>query len=244
MLPTAHPGGSEREEVTMPTLTRDRVELRVRADADTLYAVISDVPRTPEWSPQVARCSWVPPATGPAVGARFRATNAAGRHSWSNVPVVETAIPGRGVRLHPFRVVGRDIRWRYRLQPDDGGTLVTESYEVLRPVPRVSHLIVRLSGVRDLAADLRANMQASLARLAEIAEREARLRRLGRERPKVATPPSRAGPLRARTGRRRTAERQLHVHANVSSVFRRSSRETKTRLTRTFAVGRRRSSTG
>ncbi len=40
-------------------------------------------------------------------------------------------------------------------------------------MPRALHQLLRLFGVRVLASDLHANMQTSLARLAEIAEREA-----------------------------------------------------------------------
>lgn len=156
--------------VAVRRLTRDEVARRIAADAGTVYAVVSDVPRTPEWSPQVVACSWVPPATGPSPGARFRATNRHGRHRWSNEPVVEAAEPGREFSFIRRARLGGTIRWRYRFEPDGDGTLVTESYEVLRPVPRALHLIVRLSGVRDLAADLRANMASSLERLAAVAE--------------------------------------------------------------------------
>ncbi len=157
----------------MQPLTSDEVRRHIAVDADRLYSLVSDVRRTPEWSPQVVHCAWVPPATGPAVGARFRATNGKGRHTWSNVPVVETADPGREFTFVRAARGGGTIRWRYRFEPDATGTTVTESYEVVRPVPRALHLFLRLFGVRDLAADLHANMQTSLARLAEIAEREA-----------------------------------------------------------------------
>ena len=161
----------------MRRLTADQVRLDVAADVDTVYSIVADVTRTPEWSPQVVSCTWIPPATGPEVGARFRATNGAKRHTWSNVPMVETADPGREFAFVRTARLGGTIRWRYRLEPIQGGTTVVESYEVVRPVPRLLHLLVRLSGVPDLAADLRANMQASLRRLAEIAEREAQQRR-------------------------------------------------------------------
>ena len=44
---------------------------------------------------------------------------------------------------------------------------------MVRPVPIALHLILRgVLGVRDLRADLHANMETSLARVATIAERE------------------------------------------------------------------------
>jgi hypothetical protein len=63
--------------------------------------------------------------------------------------------------------------WRYDLTPEHDGTAVTQSYQVMRPVPIALHLILRgVLGVRDLRADLHANMETSLARVAAIAERE------------------------------------------------------------------------
>ncbi len=97
----------------MRRLTRDEVRVDVAADADTLDALVADVTRTAAWSAQVRECSWLPPAEGPAVGARFRAGNGAGRHTWSNVPIVETANPGR-----EFAIV-RSARLR---EPSAGGT--------------------------------------------------------------------------------------------------------------------------
>lgn len=161
----------------MRRLTGDEVRRHIAVDAATLYALVSDVTRTPEWSPQVVECSWLPPATGPVPGARFRATNRGGGHRWSNQPVVETADPGREFSFTRSMRLGGTLRWSYRFEPGDGGTTVIESYEVVRPVPAVLHLIVRLSGVRDLAADLQANMRTTLDRLAAVAEREAAQRR-------------------------------------------------------------------
>ena len=115
-----------------------------------------------------------PPASGPSVGARSRATNGVARHTWRNEPIVEIAEPGREFAFIRSARLGGTIRWRYRFEPGHGGTTVIESYEVIRPVPRVLHLIVRFSGVRDLAAYLRANMATSLERIALIAEGEAR----------------------------------------------------------------------
>lgn len=54
--------------------------------------MIADVTRTPELSPEVVSCAWIEPATGPTVGARFRAVNkVAGRPTWTNTPPVDIA---------------------------------------------------------------------------------------------------------------------------------------------------------
>jgi hypothetical protein len=155
----------------MRELTGDDVRRHIDADPQTLYALVSDVTRTPEWSPEVIECRWLDHAVGAAVGARFVARNKRRWFTWSNTPVVEVADPAREFSICRTERGGGSIRWRYTFQPEGNGTQVIESYEVLRRVPRGLHVILRLFfGVRDLEADLNANMRASLDRLAQIAE--------------------------------------------------------------------------
>ena len=83
-------------------LTTDTVERHIEASPELLYDIVSDVTRTPELSPEVVKCTWVKGATGPAVGARFKAINSAGRGpNWSNWPVVITADRGREFAFNP-----------------------------------------------------------------------------------------------------------------------------------------------
>ena len=156
----------------MQTLDRDEVDILVAAPAEDLYALVADVTRTPEFSPDIVSCRWLDGATGPAVGARFEAVNVSkvGKR-WKNRPVVTVADPGREfafVRTEPF--AGR-VAWRYRFEPVDGGTRVVESYEVERPVTRVGWFVIEKvfrSGNR--REELRAGMRTTLERLREIAE--------------------------------------------------------------------------
>src|SRR3712207_6156462 len=119
----------------MQTLDRDEVSTVVAASPETVYALVADVTRTPEFSPDVVRCTWLGGATAPAVGARFEAVNRSrSGKTWKNRPVVIAAEPGREfafTRTEPF---AGSIAWRYRFEPADGGTRVVESYEVVRPI--------------------------------------------------------------------------------------------------------------
>jgi polyketide cyclase/dehydrase/lipid transport protein len=158
-------------EGKMQRLSRDEVRRRIAAEPQLLYDLVSDVTRTPEWSPEVIECRWLDGATGAAVGARFVARNKRRWFTWSNTPVVETADPGREFAIRRTERGGGSIRWRYRFEPDGDATTVVESYEVIRPVPRALHVVLRvLFGVRDLRADLQANMQTSLELIAGLAE--------------------------------------------------------------------------
>lgn len=151
----------------MQTLDRDEASTVVAARPEDVYALVADVTRTPEFSPEVVSCRWIDGATGPAVGARFEAVNttAAGKR-WRNRPVVTVADPGREfafARTEPF---AGTIVWRYRLTPVEGGTQVTESYEVERPVTRVGWFVIeRVFRAGDRRAALREGMRTTLERL-------------------------------------------------------------------------------
>ncbi|GAA2760080.1 SRPBCC family protein [Actinopolymorpha rutila] len=154
----------------MERLDRDTVRLQVEATAESLYDLVSDVSRTPQWSPKVVSCSWLDGHTEAAVGARFLARNKERWLTWSNKPVVETTERGREFAFTRTEPGGGTIRWFYRFAPSGSGTIVEHGYEVLRPVPLALHVSLRvLLGIRDLRSDLHQNMTTSLGRLADIA---------------------------------------------------------------------------
>lgn len=157
-------------------LTTDSVSRRIAASPQAVYALVSDVTRTPEYSPEVVRCTWLDGATGPAVGARFKAINSAGRiPDWPNKPVVTVADPGRTFAFERTEVGGGTIEWRYELRADGDGTLVTESYTVKDPVNLLGWFIITtLAGLKDRQSDLRRGMTTSLERIAAIVEQPSR----------------------------------------------------------------------
>jgi hypothetical protein len=153
-------------------LTTDAVERYIAASAETLYEIVSDVTRTPEMSPEVVKCTWIKPASGPAVGARFKAINHAGRGpNWPNKPVVVAAEPGRQFAFARTEIGAGTVEWRYTFEPEGAGTRVRESYTVTKPVNIFGWFIIdTIYGLKDRRADLRTGMTQTLARLAHIAE--------------------------------------------------------------------------
>jgi len=155
----------------MQSLDRGEASVIVAAPPADVYAVISDVTRTPELSPEILHCAWLDGATGPAVGARFVATNRAGRMTWKNRPVVVTADPGREFAFARTEAFAGTVEWRYRLEPVAGGTRVTESYEVTRPITVIGWFIIRgIAGCRDRRSDLERGMEQTLQRLKAVVE--------------------------------------------------------------------------
>jgi hypothetical protein len=151
-------------------LTTDSVDRYIEATPDALYAIVSDVTRTPELSPEIVKCTWIDGASGPVVGARFKAINSAGRGpNWPNKPVVVSADPGREfafARTEPF---AGTLEWRYRFVPQGTGTRVTESYTVTKDLTVVGWFIIStLYGLKDRRSDLRAGMTQTLERLEQV----------------------------------------------------------------------------
>lgn len=157
----------------MQTLDHDEVSLRVEASPDVLYDLVSDVTRTPEFSPEIVRCTWLDGAHGPTVGARFEAVNRTSTgKSWKNRPVVRAAERGQAfafARTEPF---AGTIVWRYQFDRDGTGTLITESYEVEKPIGRIGWFVIeRIFRAGNRREVLRAGMQQTLARIRDTAER-------------------------------------------------------------------------
>ena len=50
---------------------------------EKIWAMVSDLPRMGEWSPENRGGEWVAPATGAAVGATFKGRNQNGKKSWA-----------------------------------------------------------------------------------------------------------------------------------------------------------------
>jgi hypothetical protein len=142
----------------------------IAAPADVVYDLISDITRMAEFSPENTGGSWLGGATGPAVGAKFKGTNAIGRTTWSTKPTVTVAERGR---VFEFKVPGKSgPTWRYELTPMGGGTKVVESMSQQKPSPLPIRVIQRRAGVTDRASNLRDGMTTTLYRLADAAERQ------------------------------------------------------------------------
>jgi hypothetical protein len=149
---------------------RGEAEIDIDAPPEAVYALVSDVTRMGQWSPETYRCDWIGGATGPAVGARFKARNRRGLLRWSNKPEVIVADPGREFAFRR-RVAGNEVVWRYRMAAHGSGTRLSESYESLTPSPAwANRVVLKLIGVTDRDADLVEGMRQTLSRVRAAAE--------------------------------------------------------------------------
>jgi hypothetical protein len=150
----------------------DSVSIDIEAPPQQIYELVSDITRMGEWSPECRHCAWIGGATGPAVGARFKARNKGRRGpSWFTTPVVTVAEPGREFSFNRSGPGIGSYTWRYVLEPTPTGTRVTESYHVERPLPKaMAWLTQKWAGSTDRDADLRDGMEVTLARIKAAAE--------------------------------------------------------------------------
>ncbi|MEO7754894.1 MAG: SRPBCC family protein [Terracoccus sp.] len=99
----------------------------VAAPPADVYALVSDVTRTGEWSPICRECTW-DDGDGPRVGAWFTGRNETAARTWETRSQVTVAEPEREFA---FEVGQGFVRWSYRCEPVDGGTRLTESWHFL-----------------------------------------------------------------------------------------------------------------
>ncbi len=147
-------------------------QIHIEAPPDEVYAIVADVTRTPQWSPEVVKARWVGGATGPAVGARFKGTNRSRLVRWTRACEVLTAEPGREFTFRTrYDLLNRESTvWRYTFEPSDGGTLVTESYDADGLPTLLIRTLTRLFSERP--HDMIPHMRTSLERIKELAERQ------------------------------------------------------------------------
>ena len=100
----------------------------IKALAQTVYDIVSDITRTGEWSPVCTSCWWDDEASAGAVGAWFTGRNVLPERTWETRSQVMSAEPGREFA---WVVGGKFVRWGYTLTEVDAGTVLTESWELL-----------------------------------------------------------------------------------------------------------------
>ena len=141
----------------------------IAAPPDDVYALLTDLNRVGQHSPETVSASWLDGGSV-GVGARFRGRNRLGLLCWSTVSTVLAAEPGRRfsfVTSAPSRTT-----WTYTLEPTTGGTRVTETMRKDDEQPGHIRALQRLAGVRDRRAHLDAGMTTTLERLAASADKE------------------------------------------------------------------------
>lgn len=141
-----------------------QAEASVHIDAapEAVWAVVADVTRNGEWSGESQGSRWIDGANAAVQGARFKGRNLRRGLRWTRTCEVLKGDPPREfVWRTLWAVVYPDsTEWRIALEPEAGGTRVTEGFQIVRlsrPMEIVFHWLMPVH--RDRTTDLHEDLQ-------------------------------------------------------------------------------------
>ncbi len=146
-------------EPTQPQLEQS---IEIAAGPAQVWALVTDVPRMAQWSPQVVRSK----VKGGEVkqGAKFANVNRRGPLFWPTT--------GKVVRCEPhkdfaFRIAENKTIWSFELQPTATGTKVIQRRETPDGISKLSQGITKvlLGGPEKFTAELNEGMKLTLDRI-------------------------------------------------------------------------------
>ncbi|MEV7341472.1 SRPBCC family protein [Streptomyces sp. NPDC093544] len=135
----------------------------VDATPDSVYRLVSDVSLIETWSPSASEVNYAP-GEGPWVGARFSGRNRRDGREWVTHSEVVRADPGTAFA---FVVGGADhgiVRWDWHLREQGSGSVVQQSWRLLRTDPVLGDTLEDVHALRDHMA---ASAESTLLALAE-----------------------------------------------------------------------------
>ena len=157
----------------VPAETIDRLleeTIDVAAPPAQVWALVSDLPRLAEWSPQVVRS--FQRGSGPVqLSTRFFNVNRRGLLVWPTQSKVVRFEPHREIA---FRIKDNFTIWSFTLEPiEGGGTRLTQRREAPDGISDISTKLTRMAfgGQAKFGAELRAGMRSTLGRIKVVAER-------------------------------------------------------------------------
>lgn len=141
----------------------------IAASPQTVYNLVSDLPRMGEWSPENRGGKWRDGATKAAPGAKFKGKNKIGWRSWStDIVVTEAAPPSK----FAFKVAALGLpvaEWAFEIAQTDTGCTLTQTMVDTRSgfTKKVGALV---TGVKDRATHNPAGMNTTLEAIRNTAE--------------------------------------------------------------------------
>jgi hypothetical protein len=109
--------------------TTGNAHIDIEAGPDEVYAILTDLSRISELSPECYKAEWEGDSAEPVVGATFRGYNRNGDREWDAGCVVVAAEPGKEWAFEVPANDGRSTTWRYAIEPTESGCRVTESFD-------------------------------------------------------------------------------------------------------------------
>lgn len=148
-------------------LLEDSIE--IDAPVAAVWALVGDVRRYPEWSPQVASTRLRGGAEDVALGVQFTNLNRAGELEWKTSAEVVRFTPERELA---FRVAENWVIWSFALEPSGDGSRLTQRREVPDGLSELSIELTDgfMGGQAAFTAATRAGMRQTLEGIKAAAE--------------------------------------------------------------------------
>jgi uncharacterized protein YndB with AHSA1/START domain len=152
--------------MTTTDIPQLEASIDIAAPADEVWALVSDLGRMAEWSPQVTS---VRPKGEPGLGMRFTNLNRAGELEWATHGEVVRFEPGRELA---FRIEENWTVWSFSLSPEGDGTRLVQRRETPDGLSELSRTAVetRFGGQEVFTASMRDGMSRTLAAIKAAAE--------------------------------------------------------------------------
>ena len=145
-------------------MSRIEESIDIAVSPEVVFDAISDLPSMGRYSPENTGGRWTK-GTGPALGARFKGTNAQGKKQWSTTATV-VACDRPSHFAFEVTVAGLKIaRWEFTIADTPEGCRVTESSTDRRS--RLIKTFGKIEGIDDREAYNATSMATTLAALKE-----------------------------------------------------------------------------
>ena len=143
-----------------------QAEVEINAPVSTVWSLVSDLSRMPQWSPQCRVMKLLGPLRP---GTRTLNLNRHNLLFWPTTSVITEVLPERKLA---FRVPINTTVWTYELEPTATGTRLVETRHAEKGVTAASTAITKaaLGGVDTFETELLEGMNQSLARIKAAAE--------------------------------------------------------------------------
>jgi hypothetical protein len=138
-------------------LLRSSAEIHISATPKEIYSVISDLPRSGEWSPECQGGEWITgePATTGAVfqGHNLRHPDVVAwapvvRGTWTTHAEVVAAEADRTFRwaMHDSSGRKQDSVWAFEIEPADGGSVLVHHFRMGTPTEGIRGITSEMDG--------------------------------------------------------------------------------------------------
>ena len=143
-----------------------QAEIEINAPVSTVWGLVSDLSRMPQWSPQ---CRIMKPLGPLRPGTHTVNLNRRGLLFWPTTSVITEVVPERKLA---FRIPLNTTVWTYELEPTATGTRLVETRHAENGVSAVSSAVTKaaLGGIEPFEKELVEGMNQSLARIKAAAE--------------------------------------------------------------------------